>query len=164
MTMLGAGTPMFLMGEEIGAQKPYRYTNFLENREDLLGERQTNGQRLFRFYQDIIRLRLNHSGLRSHNIYMDYLHNANRVIAFRRWDETEEFLIVASLNNYPFDGGYTIESLQIRDGQWQEILNSDATAYGGNNVGNLGITIPSSNGYIQIIIPANGFVVFQLQN
>jgi 1,4-alpha-glucan branching enzyme len=164
MTMLGAGTPMFLMGEEIGAQKPYRYTNFLENREDLLGERQTNGQRLFRFYQDIIRLRLNHSGLRSHNIYINYIHNANRVIAFRRWDETEEFLIVASLNNYPFDGGYTIESLQIRDGQWQEILNSDATAYGGNNVGNLGITIPSSNGYIQIIIPANGFVVFQLQN
>jgi 1,4-alpha-glucan branching enzyme len=164
MTMLGAATPMFLMGEEIGAQKPYRYTNFLENREDLLGERQTNGQRLFRFYQDIIRLRLNHSGLRSHNIYMDYIHNANRVIAFRRWDETEEFLIVASLNNYPFGDGYTIESPQIRDGQWQEILNSDATAYGGDNVGNLGITIPSSNGYIHIIIPANGFVVFQLQN
>jgi 1,4-alpha-glucan branching enzyme len=161
MTILGAGTPMFLMGEEIGAQKPYRYTNFLENREDLLGERQTNGQRLFRFYRDLIRLRLNHSGLRSHNIYINYIHNANRVIAFRRWDETEEFLIVASLNNYPFGDGYTIESSQIRNGQWQEIFNSDATAYGGDNVGNLGITIPSSNGRINVVVPANGFVVFQ---
>ena len=79
--MLSAGTPMFLMGEEIGAQKQYRYTDFINNREDLLGERQTNGQRLFRFYQDIIRLRLNNSGLRSHNIEIVYVHNINRIVA-----------------------------------------------------------------------------------
>ncbi len=162
VTMLAAGTPMFMMGEEIGAQKPYRYTNFIANREDLLGERQTNGQRLFRFYQDIIRLRLNHPGLRSHNIYVNYIHNVNRIIAFRRWMGGEEFLIVASLNNYPFNDGYIIESPQIRNGQWREIFNSDAVIYGGDNVGNLGITIPSNSGGINVIIPANGFVVFQL--
>ncbi|HEX3440341.1 MAG TPA: glycosidase, partial [Pseudolabrys sp.] len=38
MTLLSAGTPMFFMGEEIGAQKPYRYNDFAENREDILGE------------------------------------------------------------------------------------------------------------------------------
>lgn len=161
MTMLSAGTPMFLMGEEIGAQKPYRYRDFMDNKEDLWNERRTNGQRLFRFYQDIIRLRLQHSGLRSHNIDIIHVHNANRVIAFRRWNENEELLIVASLNNYPFTSNYTIESNRIGNGSWKEIFNSDASLYGGNNVGNLDGSITSSNGQIDIIIPANGFVVCQ---
>ena len=161
MTMLSAGTPMFLMGEEIGAQRQYRYGDFMNNREDLLGERQTNGQRLFRFYQDIIRLRLSYSGLRSHNIDIIHVHNANRAIAFRRWDDSQEFLIVASLNNYPFGAGYTIESSRLGNGLWREIFNSDAEQYGGNNVGNLAASIPSSNAQIRVVIPANGIVVFQ---
>lgn len=161
MTMLSAGTPMFLMGEEIGAQKAYRYRDFMNNREDLLGERQTNGQRLFQFYQDIIRLRLNHPGLRSHNINIVHVHDANRVIAFRRWDNSEEFLIVASLNNNSFGSGYAIENSQLRNSTWREIFNSDAELYGGNNVGNLSTSIPSNNSWIQVVIPANGFVVLQ---
>ena len=172
MTMLSAGTPMFFMGEEIGAQKFYIYPDrdpdsdedlrqFLNDREDLLGERQGNGQRLFRFYQDIIRLRLNHSGLRSNNIDIIHVHNANRVIAWRRWDETEELLIVASLNNHPFDTGYTIESFRLGDGSWREIFNSDSSPYGGDNIGNFGATIPSNDGRIHLVIPANGFVVCQ---
>jgi 1,4-alpha-glucan branching enzyme len=161
VTMLSAGTPMFLMGEEIGAQRQYRYRDFMNNREDLLGERQTNGQRLFRFYQDIIRLRLSNSGLRSHNIDIIHVHNATRAIAFRRWDNSQEFLIVASLNNYPFEAGYTIESSRLGDGLWREIFNSDAEQYGGNNVGNSGATIPASYGGIHVVIPANGLIVLQ---
>jgi 1,4-alpha-glucan branching enzyme len=161
MTMLSAGTPMFLMGEEIGAQKQYRYTDFINNREDLLGERQTNGQRLFRFYQDIIRLRLNNSGLRSPNIEIVYVHNANRIIAFRRWDNDRAFLVVASLNNNPFRSGYSIVSARLGTATWREIFNSDAERYGGNNVGNSGANISANNDRIQVVIPANGFVVFQ---
>ena len=159
--MLSAGTPMFLMGEEIGAQKSYRYTNFLDNKEDLLNERQTNGQSLFAFYQDIIRLRRSYSGLRSHNIYIIHIHNINRIIAFRRWDDNQEFLILASLNNSPFSSGYTIVSSQLGDGRWREIFNSDAERYGGNNVGNFGATIFSSIGRMSAVIPANGCVLFQ---
>ncbi|MDJ0632316.1 MAG: alpha-amylase family glycosyl hydrolase [Xenococcaceae cyanobacterium MO_188.B29] len=161
MTMLSAGTPMFFMGEEIGAQKQYRYRDFLNNREDLLGERQNNGKRLFRFYQDLIRFRLNHSGLRSHNIDILHVHNANRVIAFKRWDETEEFLVVGSLNNSPFANGYIIENERIPNGNWREMFNSNLESYGGNNVGNLGANITSDNGRIGVVIPANGFVVLQ---
>ncbi len=161
MTMLSAGTPMFLMGEEIGAQKQYRYTDFIDNREDLFGERQTNGQRLFRFYQEIIRLRLNNSGLRSPNIEIFHVHNANHIIAFRRWDDTQAFLIVASLNNHPFETGYSIVSARLGTATWREIFNSDAKRYGGNNVGNSGTNISMSNDRIQVVIPANGFVVFQ---
>ncbi|MEW5803039.1 MAG: alpha-amylase family glycosyl hydrolase [bacterium] len=38
MSVLSAGTPLFLMGEEVGAQKDYRYSDFADNREDLYGQ------------------------------------------------------------------------------------------------------------------------------
>jgi len=161
MAILSAGTPMFLMGEEIGAQKDYRYNDFMDNREDLLGERKKDGRLLFRFYQDIIRFRLKHPGLRSHNIEIFHINNLNRVIAFRRWDENEEFLVVASLNNYSFASGYIIENSCVEDGNWQEVFNSDSEFYGGNNVGNWGGIIPSSSGRMTVMVPANGFVVLQ---
>ena len=161
MTMLSAGTPMFLMGEEVGAQNPYRYSNFMDNKEDFWGERQTNGQQLFQFYQDIIQFRLDHSAARSRNIEVLHVHNANRVIAFRRWDDSEEFLVVASLNNDPFDQGYVLENSRFSNESWQEVLNSDRSIYGGNDVGNLGTIIASSNRRIQLLIPANGLIVYQ---
>ena len=45
LSLLSAGTPMFFMGEEIGAQKQYTFDNFLANREDILGraKRQRQG-------------------------------------------------------------------------------------------------------------------------
>lgn len=163
MSLLSAGTPMFLMGEEIGAQKPYRYGDFLENREDLFGERTGHGKQLFRFYQDLIQLRINryNTALRSHEIDLIHVHNANRVIAFRRWDGTGEFLIAATLNNQHFSQGYTLDNARIGNGNWQEIFNSDAEVYGGDNVGNAGRSIPSTEGQISLVIPANGFVVLQ---
>lgn len=161
MAMLSAGTPMFLIGEEIGAQKPYRYQDFSDNKEDLLGEKATNGAKLFKFYHDLIRFRYAHSGLRSHNIDIVHVHNVNRVIAFRRWDNSEELLIVASLNNHPFTREYVIKNDRIGDHQWHEIFNSDAIIYGGSDIGNFGETMTSINGYIHLEIPANGFVVFQ---
>jgi 1,4-alpha-glucan branching enzyme len=161
MAMLSAGTPMFFMGEEIGAEKPYRYEDFIHNKENLLGKRENDGKNLFKFYQDLINFRRSHPGLRSHEIDIIHVHNANRVIAFRRWDATEEFFIVASLNNRPFGSGYTIDNSRLGDGGWREIFNSDAQTYGGDNVGNSGATIPASNGRIHVVIPANGFVVFQ---
>ncbi|WP_260446843.1 alpha amylase C-terminal domain-containing protein [Nostoc sp. 2RC] len=130
----------------------------------MLGYRLTNGQRLFPFYEDLIQLRRNHSELRSHLIDILYVHNANRVIAFRRWDVTEEFLVVASLNNQLFSSGYTINNFGIGDGQWREIFNSDASLYGGDSIGNFGSNIFVTNGYINPIVPANGFVIFQRQS
>src|SRR5215831_3731307 len=55
-SLLSAGTPMFFMAEEIGAQKLYKFNSFIANREDIIGERAGNGKQLFRFYQDLISL------------------------------------------------------------------------------------------------------------
>src|SRR5690606_17546052 len=35
IALFSAGTPMFFMGEEVGAVEPYRYDDFLRHREDL---------------------------------------------------------------------------------------------------------------------------------
>ena len=50
-TVLSAGTPMFLFGEEVGFEKDFLYNHIFANREDLDGYRKTSGQFLFAFYQ-----------------------------------------------------------------------------------------------------------------
>ena len=86
MTLLSAGTPMFFMGEEIGAQKFYRYNDFMQNREDIIGDFTGTGAALFRYYQDLIRLSETSAAIRSRNIEVSITDDANRVIAFHRWD------------------------------------------------------------------------------
>ncbi|WP_104140626.1 hypothetical protein [Arthrobacter sp. ZGTC131] len=66
------------------------------------------GADLFRYYQDLISLRRSSRGLRSRNIDIIHASNDNRVIAFTRNDGTTRELVVASLNNRPFDDGYVI--------------------------------------------------------
>lgn len=165
LSLFSAATPMFFMGEEVGAQKPYRYNDFLSHREDIAGLRAGDGQALFRFYQDLISLRGRLRSVRGHNI--DILHqlNENRVIAFKRWSGGEEVIVVASFNNAPFASGYVIakDLVAIPDAGWKEVFNSDAAIYGGHNVGNQGGVISSSQGRINVVIPASGLLVFVKQ-
>ncbi len=84
LSALSAGTPMFLMGEEIGAAKYFLYDTFASNKEDLVGQRTGDGQFLFRFYQDLIGLVTSQPAARSSTLDVIYRHNDNRVIAFTR--------------------------------------------------------------------------------
>ena len=163
LSLFSAGTPMFFMGEEIGAQKPYHFDSFISNREDLRGEQTGNGAKLFRFYQDAIRCSRRHTAARSQDIDIIHVLGGNRVIAFTRSAGSDRLLIVASLRNQPFLDGYVIQTdaSRLPDGLWREAFNSDASIYGGNNIGNFGADVPAMNGRIQCRIPANGFLVFQ---
>jgi 1,4-alpha-glucan branching enzyme len=165
LSLLSAGTPMFFMGEEIGAHKPYKFDNFRQHREDILGERNGNGKALFRFYQDLLTLSHRMEPVRSQNIDILHQSNANRVIAFKRWNGDDQVIIAASFNNTPFADGYVIgkDSLAIPDARWKEVFNSDAASYGGQNTGNRGETIPSAQGRLNVTLPANGFVVLVKQ-
>jgi 1,4-alpha-glucan branching enzyme len=162
LSALSAGTPMFLMGEEIGAAKYFRYNDFFLNKEDLVGQRTGGGQFLFRFYQDLIALVRANPAARSTALDVIYLHNDNRVIAFTRSSPTPQLLVLASLNDTPFDHGYVIgtDSSRLPAGGWQEIFNSDDAIYGGDNVGNGGAILQVNSGQINAVIPAHGFVVF----
>lgn len=162
MSLLSAGTPMFFMGEEVGASRPYSHDRTSEAREDYYALRQGDGARLFRFYQDLIRLRLDRPGLRSRAIDVVYVHDDHRIIAFRRWEGPQEFLVIGSLNDTPFGDGYTIRNSQLIGGTWSEVLNSDATEYGGRGMLNAG-TISSPDREFTARLPANSVTVLQRQ-
>ena len=162
VTLLAPSVPMFFMGEEVGASRPYRYNDFLDNREDFQALRQGTGARLFRFYADILRLRRAHPALRSHSCQIVHVHDTNRVLAFRCSTTAEDMLVVACLNNWSFRGGYRIQDTRIADGRWREIFNSDADAYGGSGLSNAG-SLESSGGAINVTIPANSVFVLQRQ-
>ncbi len=163
LAALSAGTPMFLMGEEIGAAKYFRYNDFFSNKEDLIGQRTTNGRFLFRFYQELIRLVTSKPATRSTALDVIYRHNDNRVIAFTRSSPGQQLLVLASLNDAPFDHGYVFwtDPSRLSSGPWQEIFNSDAAAYGGDNIGNSGAALQVDSGQLNAVLPAHGFVVLQ---
>jgi 1,4-alpha-glucan branching enzyme len=161
MTLLSAGTPMFFMGEEIGAQKFYRYNDFMQNREDIVGDTTGTGAALFRYYCDLIRLSETSAAIRSRNIEVTIADDANRVIAFHRWDDNGEFLVVGCLGNAAFANGYWIHGDRLGAAAWTEIFNSDSQDYGGWNIGNGGRTLAAVNSALNVIIPAAGLIVFR---
>jgi len=115
---------------------------------------------LFVFYRDIIRLRRRYAALKSPHVEVLHVHDANRVLAFRRWLGDAEFLVFASLNNAAFADGYWISHPALRDGAFVEVLNSDADIYGRLGVTNGGI-LTSGGGAFNARLPANGVAVFQ---
>jgi 1,4-alpha-glucan branching enzyme len=162
LSILSPGTPMFLFGEEVATDTDFTYNNLLAGKVDLWGLRAGSGRGMFQCYADLCRLRIGHGGLCSRNIDVLFCHNEHRLIAFHRWDEGgDDLLVIASLNNRPFDHGYIFYDFRIPDGAWQEIFNSDAAAYGGNNVGNAGRSLAAVGGRFEAVVPANGLVVFK---
>jgi 1,4-alpha-glucan branching enzyme len=146
----------------VGVEKQFLYNHVLENRDDLSALRHGSGKDLFEFYRQLIRLRLDHAGLRSPNIDVLFVHNDHRLLVFRRWGAGEDFLVVASLNNRAFDSpGYIFRAERLPDGHWKEIFNSDARVFGGANVGNMGAVIACFAGRAECVVPANGLIVFQ---
>ncbi|MEO8900720.1 MAG: alpha-amylase family glycosyl hydrolase, partial [Polyangiaceae bacterium] len=160
MTFLSAGTPMFLMGEEIGAVKDFTYDGFMENREDLHGERLGNGKHLFRFYADLIRLRRRHHTLSTPNIEIRHIHNADRVLAFHRWSGPEHYMVISTLSDFGYPDGYTVSVPDDTNGDWREIFTSDATVYGGAGISNES-EVPTVSGALTVKLPARGFVVMR---
>lgn len=161
VTALSAGTPLFLFGEEVGAEQRFKYGAVIDLKEDLLGLARTWGAPLFRFYSDVNRLRRARPALRGRDIRVLYVHNQNRLLGFLRRADGEEMLVIAGLNDAPFDRGYVFPPHAIPDGRWREIFNSDSSRYGGNDVGNAGATLTSDGGGFAPIVPANGVLVFE---
>jgi 1,4-alpha-glucan branching enzyme len=160
LSLLSAGTPLFFMGEEIAAMKPYTYDNFINNREDLQGDRAGIGANMYRYYQDLLTVNRRYTSIRGKNIDVLAADNPGRVILFKRWLGTEQVLVAASFNHQAFPT-YTLhtDTYRLPDGGWKEVFNSDAAVYGGSNTGNGGATMPSSNGSLTMVIPANGLII-----
>lgn len=111
----------------------------------------------FQFYKDAITLR-NSSPAFSATAEVNrvYTHNDDSVMAFTRKSGNDEYLVVGSLNHQNLEG----YKMPLPPGNWKEVLNSDAGAYGGGNFGNFGATL-NGGGTTPVNIPSAGYVVFK---
>jgi 1,4-alpha-glucan branching enzyme len=120
-----------------------------------------------RFTQDLIQLRWNYPALRGDNVNPFHVHDQNRVIAFHRWLEGtgDDVIVVATLAEdtwYGYGIGFPFA------GAWREVFNSDVYDNWVNpivagNGGGISASGPPMHGFqasANIVIPANGFVVF----
>ena len=91
----------------------------------------------------------------------------NLVLTFIRKDKSGQGVLLVAVNFAPVPRGDYRVGLP-EDGRWEEVLNSDASIYGGTNIGNEGgrETVPEpSDGMLQslnIELPPLGLVVFRL--
>jgi 1,4-alpha-glucan branching enzyme len=120
-----------------------------------------------RFTQDLIRLRWNQPALRSDNVNVFHADSQNRVIAFHRWLEGigKDVIVVATLAEstwYNYAIGFP------SSGPWLEVFNSDVydnwvnpvVAGNGGEISASGGPLHGFNASANIVIPANGVVVF----
>lgn len=173
LSLLSAGIPLFLMGEEVGATKKYTYDQFYCNKEDLLGLRQGLGQYLFAYYRDLIALRRSASAIRHGGLQVIHARDQERVIAFRRFTGEEEYLVVASLNVRPFHAPhYSLHHGSLADHVWREVLNSDSGRYrnGDTNrnhdrdAANRDLVRHAAQGQLDLVLPACSIQVLRRES
>jgi 1,4-alpha-glucan branching enzyme len=161
LVMFTAGIPMILHGQE-----------FMEDRRfgDSRGHRiqwsyKDEYRDYFRACRDMTRLRSAIPSLRSDG-YQNVFHvnESGNVVAWHRWTSSgDDVVIVASLNNSDFNEYCLGMPLP---GEWREIFNSDAGAYGGRNRGNGGRIDANGGGRdglphsACIVLPRMGLLVF----
>lgn len=120
-----------------------------------------------RFTQELIRLRWMQPALRSDSINVFHVNNQNRVIAFHRWIENSgrDVVVVATLAEMTWQR-YAI-GLPF-PGRWLEVFNSDVydnwvnpqVAGNGEEIFASKTPLHGFDASANIVIPANGFVVF----
>lgn len=160
LSLLSAGVPMFFMGEEVGFQNNYTYNGFVQAKEDFFGLKSTSGKFLFRFYQNLINLRLSNETLRSGELLVRHVNNEGRTVIFERILGKSRILIAASLSNQSY-ASYQINNSTLGGTMWKELLNSDSLEYGGWGICNSNDVLASNVGELNLILPRCGIVVFK---
>ena len=162
------GIPHIFMGQEFLEDKQWNWDPTAPN---LIWWGGVNGAdqamvNHLRFTQDLIRLRWNQPAIRGDNVNPFHVHDQNRVIAYHRWlDSGQDVIVVATLSESTW-WGYGIGF--PGGGFWKEVFNSDVydnwvnpqVAGNGDGVWASG---PGMHGFGQsanVVIPANGVVVF----
>jgi len=139
LVMFTAGIPMLLQGQELMEDR--RFGDATGNR--IQWDYRQDYLDYFLACRDMTWLRRRSPALRANagqNIF--HVNEAANVVAWHRWaGPDDDLIIVASFNNNSFEN-YCI-GLPL-DGTWMELINTDASVYGGDNHGNGGFV--SANG------------------
>lgn len=127
MVFTAPGIPMFFQGQEFLENGYFRDTVPLD------WSKLTTYQGIFALYRDLIRLRrnwFNHTaGLRGQHLNVYHVNNADKVLAFHRWENGgpgDDVVVVANFANRSY------ESYKVgfpREGFWRVRFNSDWQGY-----------------------------------
>ncbi|OHD55441.1 MAG: hypothetical protein A2Y33_11605 [Spirochaetes bacterium GWF1_51_8] len=126
------GIPMIFQGEEF--LQPGWFDNSVYNNYLNWGLA-TSHAGIVQMYKDLITLRKNYSALRSNNINVFHVDNANKVIAFHRWNGTQNMVIVCNFGSTTWNWNYQIGWPVWATGH--VVFNSDWNGYSGD-FGNFG--------------------------
>ncbi len=113
--MTAFGIPMLWMGEEFGEFKPKTIDENKLNWQLLANEQQRD---LFNHYKGLIALRTEHPALGSDNISFFHEDVENKVLAYERWAESGEKLLVVLNFSGQALAGYTLANVP-EDGSWK---------------------------------------------
>ncbi len=120
---------------------------------------------IYLYFRDIIATRKDNPAAKANaGINVFHVNDTGNVIAFHRFATDNDLVIVANFSNTDFNT-YNLGLPQA--GVWYELVNSDATSYGGANLGNGGSVTTSGgplHGFAQsatITVPRMGLLVFR---
>jgi 1,4-alpha-glucan branching enzyme len=126
LLLTAPGVPMLFQGQEFLATGSFDMPP-----SPLDWTRRSTQPKIFTFYQDLIRLRRNldgkSSGLTAPNIDVFHLNSGAKVLAYRRWQSSDDdVVVIANLSSKPF-ARYDIGL--PAPGSWQVRVNSDSSRY-----------------------------------
>jgi 1,4-alpha-glucan branching enzyme len=127
LVLSAPGIPMLFQGQELLEDKYFRDTAPLD------WTRLDTYTGIHTLYRDLIRLRRERleptRGLRGQNLNVHHVNNADKVLAFHRWDAGgpgDDVIVVANFANRSYDS-YALGF--PRAGGWRVMLNSDWKGY-----------------------------------
>jgi 1,4-alpha-glucan branching enzyme len=126
LVFTAAGIPMIFQGQEFLEDEWFRDIDPLDwsKKERFAG--------IFRLYQDLVRIRRDRAGfagLQGHHTNVFHCNDADKVIAFHRWDRGgagDDVVVLLNLANRAYES-YTIGLPRL--GDWRVRFNSDWSGY-----------------------------------
>jgi 1,4-alpha-glucan branching enzyme len=171
LTLTAPGIPMIFMGQEFLEDK--QWSDNLDVHPELriywdgLNASDPTMRDFLRFTRELIQTRWQCPGLRGEGFRLVHVHDANRVLAFHRWNPGigDDVLVVAHLGNshrYRYRIGFPWP------GRWREVFNSDvydhwANPWAAGNGGGVQAEEIALHGFgtsAALTLPANSILVF----
>lgn len=165
LVMFAPGIPMFHQGSEW-----LEYTDFGSGDESgadrINWALKTTYAPIFQYFCDICSVRKSNGALRANaEVNVFHTNESGNLIAFHRWDYAgNDIVVAANFSNSDYTG-YQLGFPQ--NGIWYELINSQATDYDGNGMGNAGsveTTGGAYDGFAQsayLTIPQMGLLVLR---